>query len=65
MKQNKWISTKDELPKKGDSIILTYPCIRGRQYWVVEHVDYNLHNGKLIYGYIECDYWQHIKLIKE
>lgn len=60
-----WISTKDELPKKGDSIILTYTCIHGRQYWVVPNVDYNLHNGKLIYGYIECDYWQHLELVKD
>ena len=60
-----WISTKDELPKKGDSIVLTHPFKGERQYWVVDKVDYHLRDGKLIFGYSECDYWQHLELIND
>jgi hypothetical protein len=65
MNLDKWISTKERLPKKGDSIVVSLIYKGNRQYWVVENATYSLCNGKLYFGKSECDYWQPIELIKD
>lgn len=65
MEQGKWISTKDRMPKEGDSIVVSFPHIGGRQYWFVENATYSMRGGKLYFAYYECDYWQPIDLIKD
>lgn len=64
MNQGKWISTKDRMPQRGDSIVVTFPHMGGRQYWVLEKAGINMSGGKLFFGYSECDYWKPIELIK-
>lgn len=65
MNKGNWISTKDRMPKKGESIIVTLLYKGNRQYWVMENGSFNRSDSKLYYGSSECDYWQPLELIKD
>lgn len=63
MYQENWISTKERLPKEGDSVVLTMVYNGSRQFWVVKDAGNYMRDGKLYFGKCECDYWQPIELI--
>ena len=59
----KWISTKEQLPKPEQLVIVSLICGGYRQYHVTSVYAWSIKNGQYTFGDYVVDYWTPLKPI--